>query len=442
MRATDLARDIARALGPGSPECGLLEYVVRLTPRFSPPYHLRPVADLLEAATRGQEVRAVVSTPPRHGKTELLLHGIVWRLSRDPGATIGYVAYSVEFARSKSRRARMLAQAAGVRIVEDAARLEEWRTPAGGGLLATGVGGPLTGHGLDLLIVDDPVKNRLEAESATYRERLWEWFTDVAMTRLEPGASAVVVMTRWHEDDLAGRLVRDGWQYVRLPALDDHGRALWPERWPAERLEAVRRAVGEYTWSSLYQGRPRPRGGALFDGVYTYSELPQGLRWAVGVDWAYSSKTHADYSVAVVLSTDGERYYVVDVVRRQVPVTRWLEALRSLRAAYPAAVWHTIVGGTEQGIVDLAVRDGIPIRATPARGDKFTRWQPLAAAWNAGRVLVPVRATWLDSYLAELLGATGVGDDHDDQVDATVAAYEALRRSTDYETVAVRSGRV
>lgn len=436
----ELARELLRVLGGHGGEGGLAGFVTRLSPHYSRPDHLAPVVELLEAAEK-QPVRAVVACPPRHGKTELLLHAIAWRLARNPAVRIAYVGYSVDFARSKSRRARWLAQAAGVQVLEDASRLEDWRTPAGGGLLATGIGGALTGHGVDLLIADDPVKNRVEAESPRHRQMVWEWWTDVAMTRLEPGASAVVVMTRWHEDDLAGRLVREGWPYVCLPALDAAGRALWPERWPAEELEKIRRSIGEYSWSSLYMGRPVPRGGALFQGVWTYRTLPDGVRYAIGVDWAYSVRSHADYSVAVVMACDGDRYYVADVFRRQVTLPEWLDVLRVVRARYPAASWHSQIGGAEQGIVDLARREGLPIRASKAVADKYIRWQAFAAAWTQGLVLVPERAPWLEPYLDELLSATGLGDEHDDQVDASVAAFDALHGAAEYDRAMVRSER-
>jgi hypothetical protein len=176
------------------------------------------------------------------------------------------VTYSADLSRSKSRKARTLAKTAGVQIAGDAKSLSEWRTTSGGGLLATGVGGPLTGQGVTgLLVVDDPVKNRVEAESEATRESVWEWFNDVAYTRLEPGASCLVVMTRWHPQDLAGKLIEEkGWEYIKLPAIDGDGKALWPEQFPVERLEAIREQLGEYSFSSLYQGEPRSRGGQVF----------------------------------------------------------------------------------------------------------------------------------------------------------------------------------
>ena len=415
---------------------GLLGFIPAVSPRYVAPRHLGPVIDMLERAA-SEPLRVVLTTPPRHAKTETVLHAIAYHLHRNPELVIGYVSYAVEFARSKSRRARWIAEAAGVEIAADAARLEEWRTPQGGGLLATGIGGPLTGHGVNILLVDDPVKNRLEAESATYRERTWEWFNDVAYPRIEPGGSAIVVQTRWHPDDLAGRLIAQGWDEVRLPAIAEEddplgrapGEALWPERWPVDKLLAIKAQVGEYTWASLYQGRPRARGGAVFRDAWFYEDADApgaGYRVALGADFAYTSRTYADYSVVVALAEHEGRYYVLDVARHQVEAPQFGATLREYQRRYRATI-TAHVHGTEQGIVDFLARDyGLDIDARPAVADKFVRAQPVAAAWNEGRVLVPREAPWLDAFLDEVTGFTGVNDVHDDQVDALASAFAAL----------------
>ena len=413
----------------------LADFIVTLSRgRYQRPDHLAPLLAVLERC-RTDTCRVVVSTPPRHGKTETLLHAIVWLLLHDPTRVIAYVSYAAEFARSKSRRARLLAADAGLPLADDANRLEEWRTLAGGGVLATGIGGPLTGHGVHVLIVDDPVKNRVEAESPTWRARTWEWFNDVAFTRLEPGGSVIVVQTRWHPDDLAGRLLAAGWDSIVLPALaeadDPLGRApgepLWPDRWPAEKLAEIRAQIGEYSWAALYQGRPVPRAGTLFHDATVYDVPPRdGYMLAIGVDFAYSARTHADYSVAVVLARHGAVSYVLDVVRGQWEAPVFAQHLAALCARYQAARVVAITSGTEQGTVQFFRRQGIPIRALPAQGDKFVRAQPVAAAWNEGAILVPRQAPWLSTFLDEILSFTGIADRHDDQVDALVAAWTSL----------------
>ena len=265
------------------------------------------------------------------------------------------------------------------------------------------------------------------AESRLMRDRHWDWFNDVAFTRLEPGASAIVVMARWHPDDLAGRLIAQGWQELRLPALSDADEPLWPARWPAEKLHEIRAQVGEYTWSSLYQGRPRSRGGAVFSGVSLYDTAPDGLKVAIGVDLAYSARTQADYSVAVVLGRRGDEHFVMDVCRAQTRAPDFAETLKALVKAHPGAPVLWYAAGTEKGTADFLTSLGVRLTVEPPKGDKFVRAQPVAAAWNAGRVQVPRGAKWADAFVSELADFTGVNDAHDDQVDALAAAYDLLQ---------------
>lgn len=389
------------------------------------------IADLVERSTR-EEVRAVISMPPRHGKTSTMLHAFAWLLAADPTRTHAFATYAQHLANSKSRTARRLAIEAGVMLADDAQSVSEWRTTNGGGLLATGVGGPLTGQGITGLgIVDDPLKNRQDAESALIRERVWEWFTDVFFTRLEPGASAVIVATRWHADDLSGRLVQDGWETLNLPALDDDGHALWPERYPPPRLHEIRQQVGEYTWASLYQGQPVPKGGHVFQGVTSYDALPEGAyREATGFDAAYTAKTHADYSVALSGRLVGDTIYLTGMLREQAEAGAFLNTLttRGIRRV----TWYR--SGTEKGLEAFMRSKGVTVDAITATGDKYARAQPAAAAWNAGKIAVPAPGSqhhgpWVNTLLDELLAFTGLGDAHDDIIDALAGLHHALNNS-------------
>lgn len=417
------------ALSPPPP---LLEFIPQVSPFLASPRHLAPLAALVERV-RSEPVRAVVSTPPQHTKTTTLLHGMAWLMRQSPERTNAYVSYATDFARSKSRQARRIAEDALVPLDKTADRLEEWRTIQGGGMLATGIGGPLTGHGINgLLLVDDPVKNRQEAESALIRERHWEWFNDVAFTRLHPLASAIVCMTRWHPNDLAGRLIEQGWEWVNLPAINDMGEALWPERYPLEALGRIRAQVGEYTWASLYMGSPRPRGGALFREPTYYDELPaDGYRQARGFDLAYSARKSADYSVILLGRYKDGVLYLEDCWRQQVESPVFAFAAKLM----PPVPMHIYAHGIEQGVLSMFKRDhGLPIvmHSASDRGDKFARAQPAAAAWNAGRIRVPRSAPWLEGLLSEVLGFTGVNDPHDDQVDSLAALWDAVSQSSDW----------
>lgn len=367
--------------------------------------------------------------PPRHGKTSTVLYSIAWLLANDPTKTHAFATYAQHLANSKSRTARRIAIEAGVQLASDSKSVSEWRTTREGGLLATGVGGPLTGQGIDGLgVVDDPFKNRLEASSSLTRRRIWEWFTDVFYTRLEPGASAIVIATRWHPDDLSGRLINDGWEYINMPALNDDGEPLWPERFSAQRLDAIKRQVGEYTWASLYQGQPIPRGGQVFDGAYTYDELPdEPYRIGHGFDGAYTAKTHADYSVALTGRRIGDRLYLTGMFRDQVEAKQTVYALKA--RGIKRIAWFR--SGTEKGMEALLDLEGIKVDAYTATGDKFSRAQAVAAAWNDGKVVLPspnseYYGPWVEVLLREVLEFTGLEDPHDDIVDALAALHYYL----------------
>lgn len=425
----------------------LLEWIPRISPQYKPPHHLRPLIDVL-SGWRTKPFRVLFSVPPRHGKTETLLHFFGWALRQDPLRTHAYVTYATKLADKKSRKGLLYTEAAGVDLTR--ATLDEWRTPQGGGVLFSSIGGQLTGEGVDgVAIVDDPVKDRAEAESATYRERAKDWFTDVLNTRLQVGASCLVCATRWHVDDLLGWLARehsDTWTVINLPALseDAEERPLWPEVWPKSEL-LQKKAQGEYTWASLFQGRPRPRGGTLFGDPHLWTELPKVFRVARGLDLAYTAKTSSDWSVlvtALVSKNDAHEdvFHIVDVVRRQkrAPDFR-TDMRRAIEHKWPSTpIWIYRANGPEAGAVDLLRHgdEGVEqIVGMPAVADKFVRAQGYAAAWNAGRVLLPEdseRFPWVNDFISEHVNFTGVSDPNDDQVDAGAAMHDsAAKRVTD-----------
>lgn len=280
--------------------------------------HLQVIQHELGRVTAGRCDRLMLFLPPRHGKSELVtVRYPVFRLQRRPELRVIIGAYNQALAERFSRKARRIA-AARFALSRDRNTAWEWETQAGGGVRAVGVGGGVTGLGADLILIDDPVKSREEAESRTYRDRVWDWYRDDLYTRQEPGCAVILVMTRWHEDDLAGRILASeeagAWRVVRLPALaeseaeyrawaemqrerrsvkgagwdpedlesawpaslsppqlslsDPLGRAegepLWPSRFPAPALHRIRTALGSRSFAALYQGRPLPAEGGLF----------------------------------------------------------------------------------------------------------------------------------------------------------------------------------
>lgn len=437
----DLAEDIA---GGES----LREFICRISPQHPPPRHFDPIIDLIEAA-RAKPQKVCISLPPGHGKTVLFMHAIAWWLTKNPGDSSAYFSYNATQAHSKSVMARALAARAGVRLSEQTNNKGEWRTSDGGGLLAGGVGGGLTGQRVTgLLIVDDPFKGPIDAYSQTGRDAVDEWFKTVALTRRE-AASAFVIHTRWHEDDLIGRLAkRAGWKVINLPAIAEEGdpigrapgEALWPEMFPLTRaddsektpLDEIKDEIGEFLFAALYQGSPRPRGGSVF-GEPTYYDPAttdlSGVRFFMAADPAGSEKTSADYSAVVVLAIKGHGKdaiaYVRHVYREQVTIPAFVKALVSIQQTYGnTAVNVESVGGFKaipQMLKDLGltrINEIVPV------GDKFTRAQAVAAAWGVGRVMVPSdMPRWLGKFLDEVQKFTGVKNAHDDQVDALSHAW-------------------
>jgi predicted phage terminase large subunit-like protein len=444
-RLDQLDRRIDRALKPRSApstasnrltELALGDFIPEISPRWERPDHLAQLLDVFERIKRGEVVRVLLSVPPQHGKTETELHGIAQLLAIDPRKTHAFTSYAAQYAESKSRLARDYALRAGVKLRGDSTAVHEWRTADGGGLLATGVGGPLTGQGVDgVILVDDPFKNRAEAESQLIRDRVFEWFTSAAMTRAHPSTSVIVVHTRWHPDDLIGRLCKEVdesgkplWEHINLPAVSEKGEALWPKHRPLPFLEAARRR-SEYDWWSMFMGVPRSRGAGIFRDVYYYDVLPPTYRVGVGVDLAYTSKTHSDWCVAVALAESQGNFYALDVRREQSNPPTFAAQLRVMKAAYPGArmLWYTST--TERGLADLLRSEsGFPLVGELATADKFVRAQPVAAAWNAGKIFLPRSAPWLVDFISEVCGFTGVNDRHDDQVDALAAAFDVLTR--------------
>jgi predicted phage terminase large subunit-like protein len=439
----------------------LLDFIPRTTPRWSRPVHLAALVSLLGRIARGERVYACISVPPRHGKTETLLHAIAWLLRRSPADTIAYVSYAAQVAESKSDLARAYARAAGVALREDRGSLAEWRTPDGGGVLATGIGGPLTSQGCKVAIVDDPFKNRQDAESALIRQRTWDWFTSTLWTRIEPGGSCIVCHTRWHEDDLIGRLARgemDGvaWEVINLPAIttDDAGdeRALWPERWPVSEL-AVKRAANEYDWASLFQGQPRARGGEVFRAPARYIDPAlSGARTVLAVDPAGTESTRSDWTVAVALAVHGTGLTltadVVDVLRLRAETGAVAAELARFQTRHGGAPLHIEASRDGKAIARTLrqISPGLMLTEVVPRGDKFVRSQPVATAWNAGRVRVPssgITAPWVGPFLETVLHFTGISDAHDDDVDALAYAWNAAavcRDDSDDEIIS-RAGR-
>lgn len=429
----------------------LLDWVPIMSPKFESPRHLKRLAEVL-VRSQYEPVYCWISVPPRHSKTETILHYVPWRLHRDPSSEIAYCTYEANLSYSKSRRMRELAEQTGIQFKRAARNVKEWETIHGGKLIATGVGGPITGKGAKLLIIDDPFKNREDAESPVMRQKVWDWFTSTALTRVEPGGSVIVCHTRWHDDDLIGRIKKEwdgtdqAWTGISYPAIgtgdDGKRRALWPSRWPLDELEKKRRLVGEYDWASLFQGEPRPKGGRLFGSATRYEfpmivERDRPYKIIIGADPAATEKTSADYSCACVMAFQGEwntldfKGDILEIYRKQVTIPEFVARLRDLSVKWGAPIAVESVAGFKAVPQMLRNLDKkLKVIEAPALGDKFTRSLPVSAAWNDGRVRVPENIRdnpWLHDFLGEVEVFTGIRDRHDDQIDAMAHCYNAAQ---------------
>jgi predicted phage terminase large subunit-like protein len=411
----------------------LSDFIPNVSPHLVTPWHLKPILAALDLVEE-RALRLLIACPPRHGKSIALMHAAVWFLMRNPSKTVCIATHSQALASAFSRQARQIAEAAGLSLSKDSRSVKEWRTTMGGGFLAVGVGAGLTGRGVDLMIIDDPIADREDAESAIVMGKLWDWWGSVAMTRLQPGASCIVVHTRWSSGDLQGRLLAergDQWVHISIPAIDEDGNALWPGGgWDLEALRQKRAEIGEWEFAALYQGSPRPRGSQLFKDFVRYeAPILADRKIVIGVDPAATAKTRSDYSAAVVLAVGGYgadmRGDVLEVYRAQVEIPDLCVALEKLQAKHNGVLVIEDAGAAK-AVPQIMRRSNPKLRLHPVtpKGDKGQRAQPVALAVNEGRLRVPTSATWLADFMSELATFTGTGaDPHDDQTDALAHAW-------------------
>lgn len=442
---------------------GLRDFRSTALPHLQPQRHLEPILDLWER-TRREPVRAIIEMPPRHAKTTTALIGLAWRIWRDPVLKHAYATYGDSLSLKGARFVRRLALAMGVQLMADSQDVQDWSTIAEGGLASTGVGGALTGKGVTgVALVDDAFKNRKEAESPNQRETVWEWFTDVVWTRLEDDASCIVMGTRWHGDDLIGRLLDRGggddgvpFERFRLPAraeADDMlgraiGEPLWPDKFGDAKLTTIERMMSPYSWASLYQQSPRPRGHQVFGepGVFTLKDFRlDGHRVCLCADPAATAKTSADYTACLVLAIKGygpeATGWVIGHIRGQWEIPTAVRNIRALQMYWGnvAVIVEAVSGfkAVPQMLQEIDPQLRV-VGITPV-GDKYTRAQPAAAAWNLGKLLVPNDAPWAAGMVKRFQQFTGNDDPEDDEVDALAHGWNGLFMPGTVQESTVRS---
>lgn len=431
-------------------------FVDRANPRYRWYPFVERLAAVLERVAAGDLSRLMVFAPPRHGKSELVSRLFsAYYLYRHPERWVSVNSYSADLAYTFSRNARDNYVRVGGELKDDARAVKQWETMAKGGFWAAGVGGPITGKGFHLGIIDDPLKNAEDASSALIRDKQWDWYQSTFYTRQEPGAAIVVIQTRWHEDDLSARILAnedeqpEGWHIVHLEAIKSEarptypdtctvepdprqvGEALAPERYSVDKLRSIEGRIGFYFFGALYQQTPKPREGDMFKRARV--EIIPAFRPARVVRYwdKAGTKDGGAYSAGVLMGEAAGVFCVLDLVMGQWDAAERERVISQTLvadcAAYPVVT--TFVeqepgsGGKESAEATIRRNAGYSVYADRPTGDKTLRAEPFAAQVNVGNVKL-LAGSWNGRYL-DILTAFPKGAVKD-PVDASSGAFAKL----------------
>lgn len=397
----------------------------------------------IQREVRKGGAKIIINAPPRHGKSEAISHWFpAWWLDWNPSGRVILGSYSDTFAVKWGLAVRdefMPHKETLTRIRQDKSKAGDWQTTAGGGMRSVGAGGSVTGHGGDLVLIDDPHKDWAEAMSFAAREKVHDWIEGTIAPRLEPGGSIILMQTRWHEDDETGRLlskVDEDWQVLRFPALSEGdgdmlGRtvneALCPERYPAEVLEQIRIARGSYRWAGLYQQRPAPHKGGIVKREWfqrwTHGTIPSEAEWFLVIDPTQKS-TGTSYFVAQVwawLPSFPAKYWLVEQFRERVSFLESIKVVLRLKNQYPQ-IADVVVEESANGpaIIDT-LKTNIPgLQPKSVHASKEARLIAVSGIVESGAVSVPAESDWVDGFISEVVTFPNAAND--DQVDAMTLA--------------------
>lgn len=435
-------------------------WLTQVTPSYHWEWpHIIYICQQLDRLTRGEIDKLMLFLPPRHGKSETVtVRYSAWRLERNPETRIIIGAYNQFLANTFSRKIKRIVQARQP-LAKDRVAVEQWETATGGGVRAVGVGGGITGMGGSLIVIDDPTKNRAEAESEVYREGVWNWYVDDLYTRREPGAKLLLIQTRWHHDDLAGRILAsdDGpnWTVVSLPAEAEEddplgrslGAALCPERFDEKALAEIHTVLGS-DYIALYQQRPTARGGDFFKRVWfpIIDIAPVNGKcvrfWDLAATEAKQGKD-PDWTAGAKLMLKDGITYIADIQRtRATPqgVEYLIRQTAELDGKNVPIFMEQEPGNSGVSQIDYYRRNvlqGWPFYGTRATGSKEVRAAPLASQAEGGNVRL-VRGAWNAAFLEEI--ETFPHGKHDDQIDSVAGAYNQLTTAYTTSRVKVRWG--
>lgn len=433
------------------------QYITACAPQYRWYWHCEQKVEVLQAVADGSLTRVMIFEPPRHSKT---LTGSrlfpAYFLARYPERWVGLASYEATLAEDMSRSAREYFRYQGGPLDPTSSAVSLWHTMAGGGMWASGAGGPLTGKGFHLGIIDDPIKNDEAARSAVQRAKVQSWYEATWTTRREPGACEIVTNTRWHTDDLAGYLLAkevlepEGWHVVCFdapkqatriqvpgtctvqPDPRSEGEALCPERYDVAQLARIRGRLGTYHFSALYLQRPVTEEGETFKRTWwryqdATREVPVFQVVVQSWDMAFKDDDTSDYVVGQVWGVSGPDAYLLDQVRERLDFPATLRAVKQMTRKWPAAVVKYVEAAANGHAVIQTLRQVMPgVIAVKAEGGKVSRAATASAIAESGHVVLPRpdQAAWVAGFVEEC-ASFPVGM-HDDQVDAMSQALAKL----------------
>lgn len=471
------------------PRSAEYQSAVKLTPatmahyrtqgKWVPATHLMYISSILATEISQGDARIIIEVPPRHGKSELTsVHTPIWFIEHFPWAFVLLTTYAADLATGFGRRVRDAflqdnGQFLKAKVRDDVQRTDHFLTTEGGGMGSVGIGGPITGRGAHLLLIDDYIKNWAEASSDLVLQAIWDWFTTTAYTRLEPGGSCVILATRWVLDDLIGRLKAQDkshvWQVIRLPAIAEQanddpenfvapdalgrqaGEALWSYRYPIEKLTQIQSIIGDFMFSAMYQQDPKRAGDVKADvsQIRIVDSIPnmEKYRWARSWDLAATGdeknakgkKKKSDFSVGTLMGAEGRpgsstaSTAIADVKRGKWKPKEVEDKL--LATAEEDGKNVPILIEQEPGasgkswanhLKTIVLRDYKVLILPPSGGNKFIRAQPYCASVSNGRIIY-LRAAWNKVCKDEL--EKFPNDRHDDTVDSAAQGYNYLHQT-------------
>ncbi len=407
------------------------EWLPVVTPMYQWDWpHLVLIRNELHRITIGEIKKLMIFMPPRHGKTECVtIRYPAWYLEQHPDRRVIVGCYNQILANKFSRKTRRIIRDR-VQLSNERTAVEDWETQIGGGYRAIGVGAGITGQGGDLVIIDDPVKSREEANSVAYRERVWEWYTDDLYTRLEPNASLILIMTRWHADDLAGRILTSddvkNWSVVSLPALAEandplgriEGAALCPERYGVEKLLEIQN-IQKANFQALYQQRPSAIEGAILKREYWrfYKQLPQFNMIVQSWDTAFKTKKENDFSVCLTFGISDTGFYILDRWKARVEFPDLKRVvIQKAEQFHPNEILIEDKASGQSLIQEIRRDTRLPIIAIQVDKDKVARANASTGVLEAGRCYLPESTPWVLDFIDVCAGFPNGA--HDDDIDA------------------------